>query len=163
MEKRTNIDILYQIAIDRLDAQIKRINGIDTKIGMTFGLTNGITAALVVFIVFLPRPISQSVLTLTILTGVAYAVTLSFLFFAYRWGRWSFNPDVTRLKAICTDPKYHDYPHLIKEWVAVECMRSLESNRQPLTNKVRLANKALITLSAQGLLLAVSLITYLFT
>ena len=162
MEKRTNIDILYQIAIDRLDAQIKRMDGIDTKIGMTFGLTNGITAALAAFIAFLPRSVSELVLIFATLTAVAYLVTLVFLYFAYRWGKWSFNPEINTLKGICTASQYHDYPEIVKEWVANECIRSLESNRQPITKKVRLANRALITLSVQGLFLTICFISYLF-
>lgn len=162
MEKRTDIDILYQITIDRLNTQIKRMDGIDTKIGMIFGLTNGITATLVVFMTFLPRPVSQLVLIFTTLTAVAYVVTLVFLFFAYRWGRWSFNPEIKTLKDICTDPQYHDYPEIVKEWVADECIRSIETNRQPITKKVQLANRALIVLSTQGLFLTASFISYLF-
>lgn len=162
MEKRTNIDILYQIAINRLDAQIKSIDSIDTKIGITFGLTNGITAALVAFVTFLPRPVSQLVLISVTLTAFAYLVTIVLLFFAYRYSGWSFRPDVKKLREIYTDPRFHEYPDIVKEWVADECIRSLEINSQSLINKVKLSNHALRALSAQGLLLAISCIFYLF-
>ena len=158
-----NIDVLYQIAIDRLDAQIKRIDGIDAnKIGMTFGLTNGITASLVAFITFIPRPVPQLVVIFATLAAIAYVVTLVFLFFAYRRGEWSFRPELKTLKNICTDPKYHDYPQIVKEWVAVECILSIERNSQPLTNKAKLADRPLVTLSIQGLFLAVAFVSYLF-
>lgn len=161
MEKRTNIDILYQIAIDKLDAQIKRIDGIDTKIGVTFGLTNAIIAALVALVTFITRPVPQLVLIFAILSAVSYLVTLIFLFFAYRYSKWSYRPDINRLKEICTDPRYHDYSHLVKEWIAVECIRSIEWNSRPLTNKLRRAYRALIAISAQGLFLAAACISYL--
>ncbi len=162
MEERTNIDILYEIAIERLDAQIKRIDGVDNKIGVTFGLTNAIVAALVAFIVLLPPPVPQLVSILATLSASSYLVTLIFLFFAYRSRGWSFRPDIKRLREICTDPKYHDYPHLVKEWIANQCVRSLEYNSQPLVNKVLLSNNTLYPLSAQGLFLVASFICYLF-
>jgi len=162
MEERTNIDILYEIAIERLDAQIKRIDGVDNKIGVTFGLTNAIVAALVAFIVLLPPPVPRLVSILATLSACSYLVTLIFLFFAYRSRGWSFRPDIKRLREICTDPKYHDYPHLVKEWIANQCVRSLEWNSQPLVNKVLLSNNTLYPLSAQGLFLVASFICYLF-
>lgn len=160
MEEK-NIDILYQIALDRLDAQIKRVDGIDQKIGVTFGLTNGITAALVIFITSISRPVPQLVSIFVTLTAVAYLVTLLLLFFAYRYSRWSFKPDVKTLKDICTTPKYHDYPEIVKEWVANQCIRSLEWNNRPITNKLRRAYRALVAMSAQGLFLAASCVCYL--
>ena len=161
MEERTNIDILYQTAIDRLDAQLKRVDGADIKIGAMFGISNGITAALVSFITSIPRPVPQLVVIFATLAAIAYVVTLVFLFFAYRWGRWSFNPEIKTLKNICTDPQYHDYPDIVKQWVAGECIRSLEGNIRPLTNKTRRAYRAIGTVSAQGLFLAASCICYL--
>lgn len=162
MEQRTNIDILYYIALDRLNAQIKRMDGIDVKIGVTFGLANGVIAALVAFAAFLTHPVSRLVLVFATLSAVAYIITLILLFFAYRWGKWSFKPNLERLRKICTSHKYRGYPDIVKEWIAEECIRSFGSNRQPLLNKVNLANLALISLSAQGLLLTASFISYLY-
>lgn len=162
MEKQTNIDILYHIAIDRLATQIKSIDSIDTKIGVTFGLTNGITAALAAFITFLTRPVPQVVWIFATLTAVAYVVTLVLLFFAYRYSGWSFRPELERLRKICTDPKYQNYAEVVKKWVAVECIRSFKRNSQSLANKVKLSNHALCALSFQGLFLAVSCLRYLF-
>ena len=161
MEKQTNIDVLYQIAVDRLDAQLKRVDGADTKIGVTFGLTNGITAALAAFITSISHPVPQLVLIFATLVAIAYLVTLILLFFAYRYGRWSFNPDIKTLKDICLNPQYHDYPDIVKTWVASECTRSLEWNNRPMTIKIRRAYRAIGSVSAQGLFLAASCISYL--
>ena len=51
----------------------------------------------------------------------------------------------------------------IKEWIADECILSFGWNSKPITNKVRHANRALIALSVQGLFLAASYISYLFS
>jgi hypothetical protein len=163
MQKQANsVDILCDLALDRLDAQLKRIDGMDTKIGVTFGLTNGIIAALAAFITLIPHPLSEVTFIFGILAAVAYVVTLVFLFFAYRWGRWSFRPDLSTLRKICTDPQYHDYPDIVKEWIANECIRSLETNKQPTINKAWYAYLALVSLSAQGVFLAASILGYFF-
>lgn len=162
MERRTNIDILYETAIDRLSAQVKTIDGIDTKIGVTFGLASGLVAALTVFVTSIPKPIHKLVLIFIILSACAYAATLVLLYIAYKYERWSFNPHVKTLRDVCTNPKYHDYPDIVKVWVADNCIISLESNRQPITIKLRRAARALKSVSVQGLFLAASCIFYLF-
>lgn len=161
MERRTNINILYEIAIDRLNTQIKTIDGIDNKIGITFGLANGITASLIAFVALITKPVPQLTLIFVILSFIAYVITLFLLFFAYKYERWSFNPHLKTLRDICTDPKYHDYPDIIKGWVADNCIISLELNRQPITMRLRRAYRALISISSQGLFLAASCIFYL--
>ena len=160
MEKQTSIDILYEITISRLRLQLDRIDGIDTKIGVIFGLTNGIVVALVAFVTFVHRPVPQLALIFTILSALAYVATLILLFFAYRGGRWSFRPEIKTLKNICADPRYHDYPEIVKTWVAGECIRSLDSNSRPLTNKTRRTYRALGSVTVQGITLAVSCICY---
>ena len=162
MENKTNIDILYELAVERLSAQVKSIDGADTKIGVIFGLTNGLIAALGAFILNINSPITCSTIVFTLLTSVSYVIVLVLLYFAYRWGKWVFNPDLEALKNICTDPQYQNYPHVVKEWVADECIYSLEKNKQPLHNKIQLANSALITLSVQGIFLTASFISYFF-
>lgn len=161
VQQQTNIDILYQMAINRLDAQFKRIDGADTKIGVTFVISNAITAALASFIASIQQPVPQFVLIFAILAGIAYVVTLLLLFLAYRGGKWSFNPDIRTLRNICVDSRLRGYPNTVKEWVAAECVRSLDWNSRRLTTKLRRAYFALIAVSAQGLLLAVSFVCYL--
>ena len=163
MERKTNIDVLYEIALDRLSTQVKTIDGADTKIGVIFGLTNGLIATLGAFVVLLKCPITWLVFVFIFLTGVSYVIILLLLYGAYRWGKWVFDPDLETLKNICTDPQYHDYPEIVKEWVADECIYSLENNKKPLSNKVQLANRALIVLSSQGIFLVASFISYLFS
>lgn len=162
MEKRVSIDVLYEIAINRLREQIKRIDGLDARLGAYFGLTNGITAALVAFVIFVDRPIPQLVQILASLTAASYVATLVLLYIAYQsHRRWSYRPSLSKLREICTDPQYRDYPQTVKEWVAFECTRSIEWNELPLIHKARQASRPLVTLSAQGVFLAATSICHL--
>ncbi len=164
MEARTSIDILYDLVLDRLHTQITRVDGIDTKIGIVFGLANAVVGFLVVVLssaVANGQSASGLVIALAILTAITYIATLVLLFFAYRWGKWSFNPEMKSLKSICTDPQYRAYPNVVKEWVTDECLRSLSLNRTPIANKVRLANWALVVVSIQSLFLVGTFIAFL--
>jgi len=156
MEKQTSIDILYDVAIEKLQNQIKRIDGADAKIGIIFGLTNGLTAALGAFIFLLQYSITWIVFIFIVLSGVSYIFTLILLYFAYRWGKWSFRPDIERLRDICTSSEYRYFPDVVKEWIADECILSINTNQDSLSRKVKIANNALKILSAQGLFLVVS-------
>lgn len=161
MAQETNIDVLYQVARDRLDAQLQRIDGADMKIGITFGLTNGMTVGLVSFISSISQPVCQLVIYFAILTAITYLVTLLLLFYAYRWSRWAYNPDVNMLRDISTNSKYTNYTDIVKKWVADECIRAIEWNAPRLTRKVRRAYIALGTLTIQGVFLITTFITYL--
>lgn len=158
----TSIDILYKMAVERLNTQIKTIDGIDHKIGVTFTLANVITAAAAAFITQIPRPVPQLVIIFIVLSAVAYITTLLFLFLAYKYSRWSFNPKMRILQDICTNPNYNADTDSVKKWVANTCIKSIELNRNPIAIKLRRAYRALISVSAQGLFLAVSYSCYLF-
>ena len=160
MDKQSSIDVLYDIAIERLQNQIKRIDGADTKIGIIFGLTNGLAAALGAFVVLLQGSVTWLVFIFIVLSGFSYIFTLILLYFAYRWGKWSFRPDIETLRGICTSSKYHDFAEVVKEWIADECILSINSNKEPLSQKVRIANNALKVLSAQGIFLVVSYVLF---
>lgn len=161
MEENTNSDILYEIAIDRLNAQIKTIDGIDQKIGVTFGLANGITAALIALIAFMQKPIQQSVLAFIGLSIAMYLCTLVLLFFAYRYSKWSFNPNIKVLKTYCNKEEYQNYPQIIKNWIADNCIISIEENRLNISSKLKLAYFALISMAAQGIFLSISCFLYI--
>ena len=156
-----SIDVLYEVALDRLDAQIRRIDGIDHRLGMTFGLANGILAALVAFMVFATPPIPQTVLIFTRVSAASYGVSLFFLCFAYlRYRLWSFRPDPSKLRSICGDPTYLNYPNIVKDWVAKECIKSTKWNGPRITRKVKHSFGALVATSVEGGFLAASAIVY---
>ena len=164
MENQDSIDILYDNATSRLQSQIQRIDGADTKIGIIFGLTNGLAVALGGCVVLNQNTINWIVFVTLALSGLAYLIIMIQLYFAYRWGKWSFRPEIQRLREICTSSKYRNYPNVVKEWIADECILSVNTNKGPLSKKVATANGALKVLAAQGLFLVLTYISlYLFS
>lgn len=156
-----SIDILYEVALDRLNAQIRRIDGIDNRLGVTFGLANGIIAALAAFVILARPPIPPTVTILTRVCFASYVISLVFLCLAYlRYRLWSFRPDPSTLYSIYKDPTYRGYPSIVKEWVAKECIKSIHWNGPRITLKVKHSFGALIATSVEGGFLAASLYVY---
>jgi hypothetical protein len=156
MENKDSVDILYDIATSQLKSQIHRIDGADAKIGIIFGLTNGLAAALGGCVVLNQNTTNWIVFVAVALSGLAYFIIMIQLYFAYRWGKWSFRPEIQRLRDICTSLKYRSYPNVVKEWIADESILSINTNKGPLSRKVAIANDALKVLAAQGLFLVLA-------
>ena len=159
-EKKSSVDILFDFAIKTLKDQISRIDGTDTKIGVIFGLTNALAAALGGFVFVCRDTISWPVFISIALSVVLYVCTLVFLYRSYQWGKWNNRPDIRRLKEICTSDEYRPYPEVVKEWIIDECIESVEWNSKPLSDKVDNANWALRASTIQGGFLVVSYLLY---
>lgn len=155
-QQNNSTGVFYDMALDRLKSQISRMDGVDTKIGVTFGLANGLLIALLGFGTFLERPISLAVQLFVGASVVAYLVTLALLLITYRMSHWDYRPHLVRLQEICADPQYHDNADVIKEWIADECVRAYEYNKPLIANKIYRATQALVGLGAQAILLALA-------
>lgn len=164
-QQQSSIDILYDICMERLKAQIGHINGIDTKIGILFGLSNGILIALIGFVTQLGAPTPNVALYIVIIFTIgsllAYIVSLILLFFSYKIGKWDYRPNMKDLHGICESQKYRCYPEIVKEWIADECVTAFEYNKPRIKNKANKAAKALYSLVFQVIFLAIATIAYL--
>lgn len=151
-----NIRVLCGLAVDRLKSQIGRVDGIDNKVGIVFGLSNGLVVALLVFLATLPKPLHVPVYILSSSSLVAYIVTLWLLLRAYRISRWDYRPNLLDLRELCADPQYHGHGDVIGEWVADECVTAYNYNEPRLANKARAASQSIIALGIQGVLFALA-------
>lgn len=157
-QQENSSTLLFNTADDRLKSQLSRIDGLDTKVGVVFGLSNAILIGLVGFLVFLERPIPLAVRIFATGSGTAYFVTLWLLLRAYGISKWSFRPNLETLQEICRDTQYQGHPDVIRQWIADECIRSYQENRTRLIDKSRLASQALIGLGSQAMLLGLAAI-----
>lgn len=57
-----NMEILSTIAFGKLKTQISSIDGLDNKIGVMFGLTNGLLIGLLGFVGFIEKPIQCTII-----------------------------------------------------------------------------------------------------
>lgn len=152
-DQEYNMKILSTIAFDKLKTQIGSIDGLDNKIGLMFGLTNGLLIGLLGFVGFIEKPISCIITYLTYTSLAAYLSTTGLLVCSYFIRRWDFRPNLSTLKEICTDGQYSGFPEIIEQWVAEECMTAYDYNYIRIAQKRRQTFWALIFILAQTILL----------
>ena len=150
-----NMEILSTVAFDKLKTQIGSIDGLDNKIGVMFGLTNGLLIGLLSFVGFIEKPIQCTIIYLIYTSFASYLLSMVLLVCSYRIRRWDFRPNLSTLKEICTDEQYSGFPKIIREWVAEECMDAYDYNNIGIVQKRRLTFRALAFVLVQTILLVV--------
>ena len=154
-DQETNVKILSHIAFEKLKTQIASIDGLDNKVGVMFGLTNGLLIGLLGYVGFLEKPISNVILHLFYISVVAYLLNTFVLVLSYRIRRWDFRPNLVALKKICSEVAYKGFPETIEAWVAAECMSAYDYNDVRIVQKRRLTFWALVFILLQTVLLIV--------
>jgi len=150
-----NIEILSTIAFGKLKTQISSIDGLDNKIGVMFGLTNGLLIGLLGFVGFIEKPIQCTIIYLIYTSFVTYLLSMVLLVYSYLIRRWNFRPNLSALKGICTDEQYNGFPQIIRGWVAEQCMEAYDYNNIRIVQKRRLTFRALAFVLVQTILLIV--------
>ena len=154
--QNNNVLVLYDVTLDKLKSQVNRIDSIDSKVGITFGLANGLLVTLLGFVVVIDRPVALLVQVFITASIIAYLVSLLLLVKAYYTSHWDYGPDPDKLREICIDPKYRNYPDIVKEWIVDECIRAYEYNRKHIAGKASKASWAIVTLGAQAITFALA-------
>lgn len=154
-DREDNMKILSTIAFDKLKTQIGSIDGLDNKIGVMFGLTNGLLIGLLGFVGFIEKPVSCTITYLTYASFATYLLSIMLLMCSYLLRRWDFRPNLSKLKEICTDEQYYGFPEIIREWVSEECMDAYDYNSVRIVQKRRLTFWAFAFVLAQTIVLIV--------
>ena len=149
-----NIDIWFNMTMDRLKSQIGRIDGMDSKIGITFGLANGVLIALLG--VFAGKSLSVATQLLGVASIAAYIVTLGLLMRAYATSHWDYRPNLSDLNKICSDHQYNGHTAIVKKWIADECLTAYKTNKTKIARKGQAASQALYSLGGQAILFALA-------
>ena len=146
--------VYYEVATNRLDAQMQRIDQLDTKVATAYASASGILAVFAGLLSLAGLPANSKVkavvLVLLGLAFVVYIVLVGFLFDAYRVSEWSLRPELETLQR---DYETHD-DEVMRQWIADECIRSILTNEPYVLRKARSLYRALIALAAEALLLA---------
>lgn len=154
-DNRSSPQVFYEVAMNRLDAQMARLEAIDRKLGTLIGFASVIIAVLVATLQlgeFPPHPMSvcpHSAVTLLVLAGVSYVALIVFALRAYRFRVWDFRPNLEKLDEYCT--KYS--ASTMREWVARECLRSYRENEQKLASKTSDGRKTIWLLAIETIFL----------
>lgn len=153
IDSQSSPQVFYEVAMNRLDAQMNRMEAIDRKLASLIGFASviiAIFAAALQFGGFAQR--SLYAITLLGLAGATYIALMVFAIRAYRFREWDFRPNLKTLGEHCV--KYGD--SIMRGWVARECLRSYTDNEKKLSSKTSDGRKVMWLLATETILLIVA-------
>lgn len=150
---RPSPKVFYEVAMNRLDAQMNRIEAADRKLAPLIGFASVIIA---IFAAVLQLGgFAQLPLSATVLLGLAaasYVALMVFALRAYRFRKWDFRPNLKKFDEYCA--KYDD--STMRDWVARECIHSYADNEKKLSSKTSDGRKAMYLLATETTFLIVA-------
>ena len=146
--------VFYEVAMDRLNAQMNRIEAIDSKLASLIGFASviiAIFAAALQFGGFAQWPLYAIILLG--LAGASYICLVVFAIRAYRFMKWDFRPNLDKLGEYCM---MYDDPAM-RNWVAQECLRSYRDNEKTISSKTSDGRKVMWLLVTETTLLILAI------
>ncbi len=153
-----SVDVIYDLALARLESQVKQIEGVDNKLNFAFSVSSlviGLGASL-----FVGRAEVTSILTRTFfaLSGLIYTGVVISTVLGYRFLDISFPPNVRR---VWLDALYWE-PEVTKRQVLAQVVEALETNREPIQRKGDLATFSLYLVAGEVIVVIVTVASIIF-
>ncbi len=149
-DSQSSPQVFFDVTMNRLDAQMNRMEAIDRKLASIIGFASVIIAVFAA--AFRVGGVEQLPLCAIVLLGLAGAIYIALIAFAvraYRFRKWSFRPNLERLQELC---RKRDDPAM-REWVAGQCLVSYRANETKLLSKTSHGRKAMWLLAIETALL----------
>ena len=134
----SSLDIIYDLAIKRLDAQIGEIESVDVKLRNTFWFMSSITGVLLAYLSsrqfqweFWVRPYYVPLVFIILSLGTYFAIIVLSLL-AYRFAEPGYLPNISELR----DEALLSHPHITKHAILYVVVKQLEENRSLVTRKL---------------------------
>jgi len=151
-------EVAYDVAMRRLDEQMRQIDAIDNKIGVIIGASSAIATLFAGFASVAVQTESRA----SLWTGVAFMIVVVLLYvpailfgmLAYRFHEWDLRPNWDQLLSFGTD--YSD--QIMRSWVADACVLSLKENLGKMSTKLSWAGWATRLLASETLMAAAGLL-----
>jgi len=149
--------VAYDVAMRRLDEQMRQIDAIDSKIGFVLTAASAIIAVFAGFAAVTVKPEHEPSLAVSlafmVLAGLIFVLAVVSGLQALRFYEWEVRPNWDDLL------EYSDrYPdHVLQRWVAEACVASLKANAQLLDRKLSFGGHAMRFLLAEALTAATGL------
>jgi len=129
-------EVAYDVAMRRLDEQMRQIDAIDNKIGVVVGASSAIATLFAGFASVAVRTESSDslwvgVAFITVVT-LLYVPTVLFGMFGYLVHEWDVRPNWDQLLSFSKD--YSD--QVMRSWVAQACVASLKGNSRGISAKL---------------------------
>jgi len=149
-------EVYYTITTSRLDAQMRQIDQLDTKVATTFTMASVILAFFAGLLTLAAFPANHDIRVVDfIIMGLAIMVYLFLafsLYKAYQVTDWSFQPNITDLENYYTEYSEEG----MKQWVADACIASIRVNNPRILQKTARLNAALLAFACESGLIALA-------
>jgi len=148
-----SVDVIYELAMNRLDRQFDQIDAIDTKVNVVFGFASlaiGVAAGFVGTTDSGPSPASAALLFSAL---AVYVLVMMLALTAYMFRRFDYAPLV---KQLWLDALFWD-PSDTKRQALSNIVEAIEANKERIESKVCFGRAALILLLLEVILITFSL------
>lgn len=163
VETLESSDVAYDVAMRRLDEQMRQIDAIDAKIG---ALMTAVSAVMALFAGFAAvavnseEPVSVLVAGIFVaMVGVLYIGAMISGVRAYRFHEWQLGPNWDDL--ITYSKEY--VSEAMRSWVAYACVSSLKNNKPVIGKKLDQAGWAIRFLAGQTFIASLGLLAIIIT
>ena len=149
--------VAYDVAMRRLDEQMRQIDAIDSKIGFVLTAASAIIAVFAGFAAVTVKPEHEpslaASLVFMVLAGLMFVLAVVSGLQALRFYEWEVRPNWDDLLEY--SGRYPE--HVLQRWVAEACVASLKANAQLLDRKLSFGGHAIRFLLAEALAAALGL------
>lgn len=153
--------VAYDVAMRRLDEQMRQVDAIDNKVSVVVGASSAIAALFAGFAaVAVDVDSARSLWTGVAFIGlviVAYLPAVVFGVLAFRFYEWSFRPSWQQLLEF--GEQFSE--KAMQSWVACECVTSLTTNATKIASKLGYGGWSMRFLVVETVLAAAGLLSVL--
>lgn len=144
-------EVFYDVAMRRLDEQLERADGLDSKLAQLFSFSSAVLPIFGALLTF-AGDIGTATIAALVLAGVLYVGLAICVFLAYRVQQFSLRPRLDLLAEHCET--YSEAS--IRRWVAQECVKSIKVNDDRLRDKGRFTQWSIACFAALSIVLTIA-------
>lgn len=153
-----SVHVIYDLALARLESQVKQIDGVDNKLNFAFSVSSlviGLGASL-----FVGRVQDVTVVTtgLFVASSAAYVGVLFLTIWGYRFLDVNYPPNV---RQVWLDALFWE-PEITKRQILAQLVEAIEANKQPVGRKIRLASLSLLLVAVEVILVVSTVASLIF-
>jgi hypothetical protein len=146
--------VYYSLTTSRLDAQMQQIDQLDAKAATAYTFASVILTFFAGLLTIAVFPANEGIrvtdFILLGLAGLGYLFLVYCIFQAYEVGQWSLRPDLVTLQKYAADHTEDE----MQQWIANECLLSIQANEPRIAEKARWLHRAIIALAIESVLIA---------
>lgn len=145
--------VYYDVAMQRLQGQMERVDALDAKVTNIFTLASGLVVLFGVLASLSGvKNFHAAFLIFMVVSMIAYVVCVTLLWRAYRTRQFDLRPPMKKLQEYAEEHTYSEQS--LREWVGDACVESIELNEPLIDEKATMLGWAALPLAVEVFALA---------